>query len=88
MTELHNTILTEAEALTAVDRQNDYGDPAESWRRIAKIWSGILGVEVTPQQAVLCMAGVKLGRLGRRLKRDSAVDAAGYLRLLERMGAV
>lgn len=61
------------------DRQNDYGDPAANWERTAKIWSAILGVEITASQAMACMIGVKLSRLAHSPDHyDSWLDIAGY----------
>jgi len=78
-------ILDEAKKIIETDRQADYGPPKDNWGRTAKIWSGILGTEVTPEQAVLCMVGVKLAREGFKHKRDNLVDAAGYLGIAEKL---
>lgn len=82
------TILEEAERLTSTDREDQYGDPLQNWTRTARLMSAVLGREVTPSQAILCMIGVKLARLAHEMKRDSVVDIAGYARLLERIGVV
>jgi hypothetical protein len=60
-------------------RRREYGEPADLFTDIAKRWSLILGVEVSPPQAVLCMIDVKLARLARDSKHfDSQADVAGY----------
>ena len=41
-------VLEEAIRITSGDRHNNYGHPRADFRRTAKIWSAILGVEVTP----------------------------------------
>lgn len=70
---------TETEALLA-ERANDYGDPVDTHVRIAAVWSGILGKEVTPVQVALCMAGLKLVRAAKGpMKKDSYDDAHAYL---------
>jgi hypothetical protein len=61
------------------DRANVYGPPEDNFRRIAAIWSVVLGIEVTPTQVAACMAGVKLARLAQSPGHgDSWVDLAGY----------
>ena len=78
------SIFDEAEKLVNGDRQKDYGEPRENLERISEIWSGVLGLSVTAEQVALCMAGLKLARLGfDPTNHDSLVDACGYLRLME-----
>lgn len=74
--------LTEAETLINGDRANDYGEAKMNHQRIADIWSIILDVEVTPEQVVACMIGVKLARLAENIdKDDSWIDIIGYAAL-------
>ena len=64
------------------DRHDDYGAVADNWRRIAAMWTAILGVDVTPEQTGLCMIAVKLSRLVNTPDHhDSWVDVAGYAAL-------
>lgn len=78
------TVLEEAAELTAGDRQNAYGHPADDYARTAAMWSAYLGHEVTPLQAQMCMALVKVSRLANSPRhRDSLVDIAGYARTYE-----
>lgn len=73
-------ILDEANRLTHGDRDKNYGTPYQNHLRIAKIWSVILGIEVTPSQVALCMTGVKIARLVETPNHlDSFVDGAAYL---------
>jgi len=75
-------VLREAEALVCGARQRDYGPPAESFGRIAALWSAYLGRAVTPAQVAGCMALLKIARLAYQpAHRDSAVDSCGYLAL-------
>jgi Domain of unknown function (DUF6378) len=73
----------EANGLVNGDRQADYGSPAQNYAGIAKVWSGILWPklkrDITPAEAALMMAGLKLQRQAMRPKRDNVVDAHGYL---------
>jgi len=81
--EPRDSILTEAHRLVHGQRGQDYGHPYEDFSRTAKIWSAILGIEVTPQQAILCMIAVKISRECHRPKRDNRVDIAGYAEALD-----
>ncbi len=73
------SVTAEANKLVYGDRGDSYAHPLTDYEATAKIWSGILGKEVTPYQAALCMVGVKLSRASRNVgHRDSLVDGAGY----------
>lgn len=67
------------------ERQSQYGDPAPVYNRVAKLWSGILGVEVTARQVIFCMMQVKIARELSRHNPDSIVDIAGFVRCLDNM---
>jgi hypothetical protein len=72
-------ITAEAQRITTRDRRDVYGHPIEDFTRIGKMWEGLLGVPVTPEQVAGCMILVKLGRLRHSpWHRDSLVDIAGY----------
>jgi len=71
-------ILQEAINLTCGQRNEAHGDPYENHLRIAKIWSVILDLEITPTQVALCMAGMKLARLAYKHSDDSFIDLAAY----------
>lgn len=81
-------ILQEAESLINGDRARDYGSAHENFARIARIWSVILGIDVTAQEVALCMAGLKLARLANGPHRDSYVDGAGYMALAGELALV
>lgn len=76
------TILDEAKGLVHGARRATYDHPLDNHERIAKIWSGILGVDITAEQAAMCMVGVKLSREAFKPKRDNVVDLAGYALVL------
>lgn len=67
-------------ALNTVEaRGKVYGTPLDDFRRTAKIWSGILGIDVRPEQVALCMMGIKMSRLSQTPDHDdSNLDIAGY----------
>jgi hypothetical protein len=75
--------LLEQVALVVRDRRRTYGQPRELFEQIARRWSLVLGREVTPAQAVLCMLEIKSARLSRDPRHlDSLTDIAGYAGLL------
>lgn len=65
-------------------RGNQWGDAVGTHVRIAQVWSGILGHEVSALQVALCMTGLKLvrGELNPD-EIDSFNDGHGYLRIGE-----
>lgn len=76
-------ILLEARELVTGDRQDDYGNAAFNYDLMARMWSVILGFEVTPTQVVMCLIGMKLTREVIKHKRDNLVDLAGYAHILD-----
>ena len=56
-----------------------YGDMVETHRRIADVWSGIIGVHVSAHDVALCMVGLKLIRAASAPDHmDSYLDVEGY----------
>lgn len=76
-------ILQEADRLTSGDRRKQYGHPRDQFGRLAKLWSVVLGVEITPMQVALCLIQLKVSRQMNGHHRDSLVDIAGYARTAE-----
>lgn len=73
------SILQKAHNLINGPRAASYGNAFDNWSRTAKIWSVILGIEVTPEQAALCMIGTKLAREVHKPAEDNLLDIAGYV---------
>jgi len=72
-------ILKEADRLTHGDRNKNYGTPLVNHQRIAQLWSVWLETEITPAQAAMCLALVKVARLIETPDHlDSFVDLAAY----------
>ena len=74
-------LLHKAEELINGDRAKEYGDAKKNFEDIAKLWSVVLCIEVTPQQMALCMIMVKAARLMKTDHEDSWIDIAGYAAL-------
>ena len=60
-------------------RGQHYGKVLENHSRIAKIWSLIIGSDITEEQVALMMVGLKVARLIETPDhQDSILDIAGY----------
>lgn len=78
-------IAREAERIVYGKRQEDYAPPKKNFDIIAKFWSTILGIHVTPSQVSLCMMALKMSREMNRHSRDNLVDIIGYSVVLSRL---
>lgn len=67
-----------AARLVSDDRQGEYGHPLDNLDRAARIWSVILGADVTAEQVALCMVGMKIARQVHKPKPDTVIDIIGY----------
>jgi hypothetical protein len=75
-------LLEKAESLVNGARAKHYGDAYENHERIAKLWSVVLGVDITVPQVYLCLNQLKVSRLIQTPDHeDSWVDIAGYAAL-------
>ena len=83
------TILNTAKDIITHDRNNQYGEPENSFEVISEIWTGYLhgreldfssGDCLTGKDVACMMVGFKLGRTSTQKapKIDSYVDMAGY----------
>jgi len=60
-------------------REQSYGDPSESMKHIAHMWSAYYDKRITPPEMVSMMIMLKLGRLKETPTHlDSWLDIAGY----------
>lgn len=71
-------ILEQAKTLTNNDRQQSYGTPLSNFTRIANLWSSYLEIDITPEQAAMCMALVKVSRSMQSKEVDNYIDGAAY----------
>lgn len=79
------TILEEAED-TIIDREKFYGSPQEVYKEVANYWSIYLGDPAIDETDVcFMMVLLKIAREMNICNRDNLVDAAGYLRLVEKI---
>jgi hypothetical protein len=72
--------LRQAASVIAGERDLQYGGPEQNFDRIAKIWSVILGINVTAEDVSMCMVGVKVARYASKsgFQPDTWIDIAGY----------
>ena len=75
-----DNLLNKTERVVYGARQKDYGDAKTNHENIAAIWRVTLNKpDLTYQQVVQCMIGVKLARLANSPDHeDSYIDIAGY----------
>ena len=67
-------------------RVSVYGDPVDTYRRIAQVWSGILGHPVQPVEVPLMMAGLKLVRTQVSPDySDNSDDIDGYVDIFRKI---
>lgn len=72
-------MLEEADACVNGDRNADYGDPIQDFRRTGQMWGAYLGVPVEPHDVAAMMCMLKVSRIRwSPTKRDNWVDLAGY----------
>lgn len=68
------------------ERMQVYGDPVETFPRVAEIWSGILGHQVTATDVTLCMMGYKMLRTQLMSDySDNSDDIVGYYEIFRRI---
>jgi hypothetical protein len=71
--------LLEQAASNVARRRRTYGQPTDLFEHVARRWSLVLGVKVTPAQAMLCLVDLKVARLTHDPRHlDSITDIAGY----------
>jgi hypothetical protein len=82
------TVLEEAKRCICQDRQNQYGEPEDSFFTIAQFWSTYLAGEkklthaLTKEDVALMMVLLKVARTnGHKHHVDNYVDMAGYAAL-------
>jgi len=79
------SIIDKAQRVIEGCKRSAYGPVEESFARIANIWSGILGHDITAKEVALMMTGLKLHREANKHSRDNLVDIHGYVLLVEKL---
>jgi hypothetical protein len=76
-------LASEAVATMMGDRMRTHGDPMGTMSRIAGMWSGYLGREVSVADCCAMMVMVKLARARHGYDRDHYLDAVAYTLIAE-----
>ena len=79
------SITKEAQDIVHGERQQDYGNMGESFRRIAGLWSAYLGVHVDYLDVGKMMILLKVSRAKNQNHRDSYVDIVGYVECIDKL---
>ena len=76
------TILDKAKETINGARQDQYGNPEDSFSDIAKLWTAYTGVEFSAHDVAMMMALLKVARIkGGAGSEDSYIDLCGYTAL-------
>lgn len=72
--------LRQAAHLISSERNVHYGPPSENFDRISRLWSVVLGIDVTSEDVAMCMVAVKMARYASKsgFQADTWIDIAGY----------
>lgn len=75
-------LLAYASELINGERARDYGEPQQSFKKIAMLWSTYLHQEITVTDVGMMMILLKVARNGRgKDKDDNFIDICGYASL-------
>ena len=65
----------------------EYGPPEKFMDQLSKVWSGVTGVDISPEEASTMMLLLKVIRLyNNPSKTDTKDDILGYLKIVEILG--
>ena len=72
-------ILDAAQKCVSGNREQDYGNPEDSFNAIARLWSAYIGYEFEAKDVAAMMALLKIARIASgHAKSDNWIDLAGY----------
>jgi len=82
--------LREAAKIISGERNKQYGNPEDNFERTAKIWSVILGTQITNEDVAMMMVGLKVARYASKsgFQPDTWVDIAGYAACCYEVGSL
>lgn len=76
------TILDKAKIVINGERQDQYGNPEDSFSAIAKLWTAYMGIEFSAHDVAMMMGLLKVARIkGGAGSEDSYIDLCGYAAL-------
>lgn len=79
------SITQEAQDIVHGERHQDYGNMAESFRRIAGLWSAYLGMHIDVCDVGKMMILLKVSRAKHNNHRDSYIDIIGYVECIDKL---
>ncbi len=79
------SITQEAQKIVSGERQQDYGDMGESFKRIAGLWSAYLGMHIDSLDVGKMMILLKVSRAKHNNHRDSYIDIVGYVECIDKL---
>lgn len=83
------SLLVTAKECVCMDRDIQYGNPENSFARIAEYWSVYLGKEITAHYVGLMMTLFKIARIDTgHYKADNYIDGIGYLACAGEIGGM
>ena len=86
---MRGQVLSDASRVINGERQDTYGNPEDSFVRIASLWNWWLSQKgsgiVVSRDVAMMMALMKIAREANGHKADNIVDACGYLALYNDM---
>lgn len=72
-------LLEDASAAISGERNLEYGEPSDDFRRIADLWTTFFGFTFEPAHVAAALILMKCSRLAHcNTKRDTWLDIAGY----------
>lgn len=81
--ELDPTLPRDALDTMTGPRMTTHGDPGDTLARIGQMWTGYLGMDVSPTDVAQMLVMVKQARSRAAYDRDHYLDAVAYLLLAE-----
>lgn len=78
-------LLERAKSIVDGDRQVQYGDVHDSFKRIAGLWGAYLDMELNTYDVANMMILLKVSRAKKSQDEDSYIDIAGYVDCVDKL---